>query len=671
LHLVGWFMPLFALFPVLVFLTLFLRLAVSSKKSYPLRIQLAYAFVASSIVWGLLVAVSSETLSVLGGLARAPVALCWFICLILVSYKASFVDHAKIVAAGIKDYFTRLDHFEKSVVFCLAIILGLTFTVAVISPPNNADSLLYHMARVAHWEQNHNLNHFATAYDHQLFMPIWAETAILHLRILFGSDKLSNLVQWFSFFGCIFLAGSITHLIGVTRKVQILSAIFVATIPLAILEATSTQNDLVVAYWLSSLVFLILYGYKNGFDGLTTLMVGAVTALGLLTKVTFYVYALPAWLAIIFVWFSLYSRGKVLARIGVSVVLVVIMNAGYWMRNVGTYGNPIGPSDVLRSSAAFIRNQAPPIDNQSAHSENGEQGDLVAVRYLSMLLLREKRMVLWNIGVPLAPLRDRIPVVDLFLKGILDDWQYSELDQSVWNHEDTAGNPLHIILIATAIPAVALLTLRKSIGSYLPVYGMLVLISYLLLPVVISNADTLFSLRFQIPFFVLAGPLVAVVFSSIPSVRIHQLLVLSLFGLSLPWLLENNTRPILGWKPWITRTDSVFVAGNEQLIFAMKSGEEDEYQAITSAIESSDCIQIGLMLDSHDYEYLFWYLLKAPESGIEIRSVTASSESARYLDPDYSPCAVICTQCEGVSGVSGLKLREDYGYLKLFMNPKE
>jgi len=674
-------MPLFALFPVLVFLTLFLRLAVSSKRSHPSKIQLAYAFVASSIVWGLLVAVSSETLSVLGGLARAPVALFWFICLILVSYKASFVDHAKIVAAGIKDYFTRLDHFEKSVVFCLAIILGLTFTVAVISPPNNADSLLYHMARVAHWEQNHNLNHFATAYDHQLFMPIWAETAILHLRILFGSDKLSNLVQLFSFFGCICLAGTIARLLGFPRKPQMASAIFVATIPLGLLEATNTQNDLVVAYWLSCLVFLILYGCKNGFDWTTTGIIGVVTGLGLLTKVTFYVYALPAWAGVIYLVFLTYSKKQALARIGFSLVLVLGINSGFWARNIGTYGNPIGPSELVRSSVALVSEQGIGVGKDTpigveeelggSKLDDGTSGESEANGIFSRFLRREKRMMMWNLGVPLAPFRDRVPAVDSMLKFALDEEQYSSLDTAVWNHEDTSGNPLQMILAATAFAAIIVLALRKSVTRETLLYAILVFMAYLLLPVVISNADTMFSLRFQIPFFVLTGPMIAALFTFIPYERVRQFMVLGLVGLSLPWLVFNNTRPIVGWQPYVTRVGSVLLAGDRQLLFAMRRGEEDEYLAITSAIQENGCKQVGLVLDSHDYEYLIWHLLDAPESGVEIKSIEASSRLSRYLDPTYSPCAVICTRCQGESAYHGRSLWADYGYIQLYLDHQE
>jgi hypothetical protein len=674
-------MPLFALLPVLVFLALFLRFATSSKNTPPSDIQLTYAFIVSSIVLGLLVTVSSEILSLLDGLARAPIALFWLACLILVAYKASIIDHAKAVAAYIEYFLKRLSRFEKIVVFCLTVFLGLTFTVAVISPPNNADSLLYHMTRVAHWTQNHNLNHYATAYDHQLFMPIWAETAILHLRILFGSDQLSNLVQWFSFLGCILLGWAVARLMGFPRRARMASAVFIATIPLGLLESTSTQNDLVVAYWLSCLVFLILYGRRSGYNWVTTGMIGVVTGLGLLTKVTFYVYALPAWAGIIYLWFLTCSKKQVFAQVGFSIILVIGVNSGFWARNVETYGNPIGPIELVRSSISLASERDSGMgedptfgvaeEQGSLRLDDGTRGESDAAGILSRLLWREKRMVMWNFAVPFASIRDRVPAIDSMLALVLDEEQYSDLDTTVWNHEDTSGNPIQMVLVAAAFATIIVLALRKALERDMLLYAILVFTAYIMLPVVISNADTVYSLRFQLPFFVLSGSLIASFYTILPHEKVKKIMILGLVGLSLPWLVFNNTRPIIGWQPYLTRVRSVFLASDRQLLFAMQRGEQDEYLAISSAIQDAGCKKVGLVLDSHDYEYLIWDLLDAPESGVEIKSIETTLRLSRYLDPTYSPCAVVCTRCQGESTYQGRFLWADYGYIQLFLDHRE
>ncbi len=54
----------------------------------------------------------------------------------------------------------------------------------------------YHLARVAHWGQNHTVAFYPTHIVRQLYQPPWAEYAMLHLYILAGGDRLANLVQW-------------------------------------------------------------------------------------------------------------------------------------------------------------------------------------------------------------------------------------------------------------------------------------------------------------------------------------------------------------------------------------------------------------------------------------------------------------------------------------------
>jgi hypothetical protein len=249
----------------------------------------------------------------------------------------------------------------------------------------------------------------------------------------------------------------------------------------------------------------------------------------------------------------------------------------------------------------------------------------------------------------------------------LDQEQYSNLDAALWNHEDTVGNPLQLVLIALAIPALLALARNSFDNKQLTYYGAVILFGYILLPVIISNAATIFGIRFQLPFFILASPLISALYLVIPTQAVRRMIVFSLLVFSLPWLLFNNTRPIIGWQPFVTRVNSVFLAGNDELLFAMRQGEKDEYQAITSEVQARGCKRIGLVLDSHDYEYLFWYLLDAPESGNEIRSLTTSSRLSRYLDSTYAPCGIICTRCEGEKSYRDLPLWEDYGSIQLYL----
>jgi hypothetical protein len=93
----------------------------------------------------------------------------------------------------------------------------------------------------------------------------------------------------------------------------------------------------------------------------------------------------------------------------------------------------------------------------------------------------------------------------------------------------------------------------------------------------------------------------------------------------------------------------------------------DPYLELAKGLEASGCNKVGLRIDSHDREYLFWWLLDAPQSGIRVESVYPLPELAHLADPDFRPCAVICTICGDRSEIHGLPIYDDYGEVKLYV----
>jgi hypothetical protein len=83
-------------------------------------------------------------------------------------------------------------------------------------------------------------------------------------------------------------------------------------------------------------------------------------------------------------------------------------------------------------------------------------------------------------------------------------------------------------------------------------------------------------------------------------------------------------------------------------------------------LKSSGCQQIGLRIDSSDLEYLFWWLLDAPQSGMHLETLYTFPELERYIDPAFTPCAIICTICDDRTSLHGLTLDGDYSKVKLF-----
>ena len=162
----------------------------------------------------------------------------------------------------------------------VAVLLGIGW----FYPPANTDSLVYHLPRVAHWMQDQSVAHFATHYTAQIELAPLHEFNMLHLHLLAGTDRLDGYPQLLAFVVCVVGASEIARLLGASTTVQAAAALICAVIPSAILEATSTQNNLFAAGIGTSLFVLVLaWTPTRSRVGLTVLL-GLGTGLAVLAK---------------------------------------------------------------------------------------------------------------------------------------------------------------------------------------------------------------------------------------------------------------------------------------------------------------------------------------------------------------------------------------------------
>ena len=140
----------------------------------------------------------------------------------------------------------------------LFIVLTATAVTALSSVPNNWDSMTYHLPRIEHWLQNRSLEFYPTSIIRQLERNILAEKLILVFRSVSGAYPVANMVQWLSFCGCILVVGSIARELGGSRSAQYLSSVMMSMLPMAILQSSSTQVDLVAAFFGVASVYFLL-----------------------------------------------------------------------------------------------------------------------------------------------------------------------------------------------------------------------------------------------------------------------------------------------------------------------------------------------------------------------------------------------------------------------------
>jgi 4-amino-4-deoxy-L-arabinose transferase-like glycosyltransferase len=128
----------------------------------------------------------------------------------------------------------------------VAAIGAVTLFVALTTAPNDWDSQTYHLPRVEHWIQDRSLAFYSTSnWRQNEFGPV-AEVLLLQTRILGGSDMFYPLVQWISMVCAVAAVFRITRQLGGDEPLCWLAAVFLMTLPIGILESTSTETDYVV-----------------------------------------------------------------------------------------------------------------------------------------------------------------------------------------------------------------------------------------------------------------------------------------------------------------------------------------------------------------------------------------------------------------------------------------
>src|SRR5215831_11123033 len=228
-------MLIFCLIPVLFTVALFsIIYSLLSLKGHLTRLRVAMML--TMLFQSLFITVTTELLSSGSLISFGWVMGTWLVAGILLMcysfYRRMAVGALREAGNCIVKAF-RL-HWGSWVILFFLII---SFFIAIIYPPNNYDSMTYHMARVGHWVQNHNVSYYPTHIIRQLEYQPFAEWVILHLQVLTGGDHLANAVQLYFFAGCISTVTLIAKELGASAKQQMWCAIFTCLIPMAVIQS--------------------------------------------------------------------------------------------------------------------------------------------------------------------------------------------------------------------------------------------------------------------------------------------------------------------------------------------------------------------------------------------------------------------------------------------------
>ena len=567
------------------------------------------AVLAAAVAGGVFVTLLTEILSLFGALTPRGVALGWGMALVAVGAFLARRHRRSGAGPGLGARLARVRGLDLAMAAWMALVMALTGAIALSAVPSTYDSMTYHLARVAHWAQAGSVTFYPTHVIRQLYQPPWAEYAVLHLYLLARGDRLANLVQWGAMVASVLGVSVIARQLGAGARGQLVAAFACATIPMGVLQASTTQNDYAVALWLVCLVSSLLA--LDSAPGLgPTVAAGASLGLALLTKGTGYVYAAPFVIALV-----LAGRGRPLSRkIGQGLAIglcALALNAPHYARNAELFRSPLGPggegefryANEALSPAILASNV---IRNVGLHAGtpwtavNAGVGRAIEAAHALMGIAVNDPRATWpttrfEVGAPTAS-------------------------------EDLASNGLHLLLIAVALAAALSLRAGRRVAAFA---GCLV------------AAFALFCLalrwqpwhsRLHLPLFVLGSALVGVVLARL---RPAPLVIA---------LVAMGVSPVYA----VTHSPTARLQGRRS-VFRMTWAEQRERQAgpgyIGAAryVASSGCRDVGLVLGTDDREYFLWGLLADARWRGRLDHVLVDNVSARRPSAASSlePCAIV------------------------------
>lgn len=582
-------------------------------------------FVASFLLIFLFIVISTEVLSLIEQLNAVWVAVTWTIFLVTTVFLfiIALLRQKSVKFFDLRSIFSLYRFSDKLVLLVIIFFLVVTLFIGLIYPPNTWDSLTYHMARIVHWIENGNVHFYPTAIDRQNYQPPLAEFAILHLQLLTGGDRYANIIQWFSFIISIILVTLLSEELGVPVRNLVLTAGFAVTLPMAILQSSSSQNDVVLSVFCLAFCYYFLRLIKTGSGSLAFFCMISL-GMALLTKGTAYIYCamIGCMLTPLFLVRS-FGKGESIRRISLLVVILLgglLLNSGHYYRSYRFYGHPLSTAeDIYRNENITIRgfynnclrNSA--LHFSSLHRQTNEK----VFKLTKSLLLPDKNKR--NTTYPGT--KFRIPTK---LTSVL--------------HEDTAPNTLHLLIFLSCLTAFPLLRLNNK-GLVL-CYMLMMITSFLLFCLLLRWQP--WASRLHTPLFFLSVPFMSIVISHLGAKNRSLFIVISilLFIYAFPFALLNSSRPLLdsGW--------SLNNSSRNERYFSNHPEMYSDYRDIVQKVVNLQVPQIGLLLERDDGEYPLWVLAggEAGKGKVSFVHIIATSLAEMDRNQDTLPAFVLTTK---------------------------
>ncbi|MDX2189599.1 MAG: hypothetical protein SFY32_07030 [Bacteroidota bacterium] len=482
--------------------------------------------------------------------------------------------------------------------------------------------MTYHLPRVMHWIQNNNINHYNTNIIWQVYQPPYAEYCILNNILMTGHINSANIVQNFAYINSLVIVSLILKEFGSDFKTQLLGSCFGSLMSMVILQATSTQNDLLMAYFtLATTWFMLkLFNTKNP---IFLIFISITAGLSLITKGIGFQYLAPVFFIISF--YLIPKIKQFFLYIIVSVLFIFLIMFPHYYRNFEHFGHPLGDINLLNIHKNEIYNLVSLIS-------------LTIKNYAMNLCTLSNRInsLVYNIVVNIHEfigfdINESKSNRALWSDSVFNNFHYLYYD------EDYAPNLFSFVLF----PLLLVYAFIKGVKEKLFwIYTFIIIFGFILLSFTLKWSP--WNTRYHL---ITALLFVPIIIYNITNKKIALLIVIIGISLSYKFVFNRTNKEILPFNKEVAKTDI-------DVLFTKKMDMKNEYVKAVDLIQSLNITKLGIILFADDWEFPIWYLTQQKNIKIHIQHVNNLTKF------DEIPTDIITFEDRSLFVVNGIKYRK-------------
>lgn len=560
---------------------------------------------------------AAETLSVLNAFRPENLIIldfCLAVVLLLLAIRSKkFITLPKI---------PKLTKFDTLILLALISSLIIQLLNVIFLGQTNWDSQSYHLPRAMSWLQQGSLDYFPTPNERENVSQILP--SVLYAFSL-SYSPIGAALAINSFIALLLILLAVKNLVFViagNQSAALFATLFVASVPMLIVQASSTQTDLLASSSIAlviSAIAKVRREKKSLLDFPSRLAISVSFAFAIASKATAVIALIPV-LIMVPIFLKLDKvPSTVLKTAGLAGALTAITSGPYLFRLLGSWEISGAGTQVL-SRDYSLNSILSGIVKNGATALQAPNADWIRIVFDAAMSM--SRFLNLNLNVDGTNFT-YTPVFEMY-----DPYTDSHL-----------GFPIHILLSVTVL----VLALYKYNKNKTPILLILTGFTQLLLLSIAVKWQPWIG-RFQFPSSYLMAAGIAGI-STLPKtfLRLTSLILISLMIASSAWLPYRSIFPTPNWNEAASITSWTAPSTSKDLVLQMGGGFENQIVSIRSSLSKIDLNDFGevhLETGSNDPKFFVWALLF--ESGFNGKVINTSpggsTFNSRTLVINLFPC---------------------------------